>query len=92
MSVETLENGIRSIMGFNLPCRCCGDTLLVDQTQTLVEKYTNKNITAYFAADARADDKAVGYSEGTGDSFECKRCHAVNWRNAPETIAAIGAP
>lgn len=26
MSVETLENGIRSIMGFNLPCRCCGET------------------------------------------------------------------
>ena len=70
---------VKSIYGFKLPCRVCENEFLVGPTNEFTEARTDKKLTAYWAADATAGDKAVGVSEGTGDSFECCPCHAVKW-------------
>ena len=70
---------VTSFYGFKLPCRLCGAEFLVGPTSEFTESGTEKELTAYWAADAVEGDKAVGFSEGTGDSFECKPCHAVKW-------------
>ncbi len=70
---------VTSLYGFNLPCRICSAELLVGPTSEFIESGTDKELTAYWAAGAAEGDKAVGFSEGTGDSFECAPCHAVKW-------------
>lgn len=82
----------KTLMGFSLPCMDCGETLLTGYAEEKgLAKYTNEPTTAYWAADADEGDKPVGYSQGTGDTFRCKLCHAFRWRTAPETVAALGA-
>lgn len=83
---------VKSIMGFVLPCRVCGEKHIVGETREFIENGTNRKLTAYWHADADEGDKLIGVSEGNGGTYECMPCHAVKWaeevaemKNAPLT-------
>jgi len=67
---------ITAYYAFILKCRDCGEEVEVGPTREFIEAKTDKNLTAYYDPQT---EKLVGVSEGSGDSFECKRCHAHNW-------------
>jgi len=72
---------VHSIIGFKLPCRICGEDFLVGaHSEPFAEARTGTMLTGYWSADAENEaERPIGYSEGAGDNFECKWCHAVKW-------------
>lgn len=76
---------ITSVIGFKLLCRVCKCEFIIgDHSKPFPEAETWTILTGYWSADAPHDDekyleRPIGYSEGTGDSFECKWCHAEKW-------------
>lgn len=72
---------VATTIGFVLQCKTCKEEFLVDGTAEFTDKRSGREMVAYWSPglDRPVVEKIVGFSLGTGDTFQCFGCRALEW-------------